>query len=38
MLVAVYACILFAVPERLTSVLLLAVRIYVVVTIGLISL
>ena len=35
-LVVVYACILFAVPGGVTSTLLLAVRIYVVVAIGLI--
>jgi small conductance mechanosensitive channel len=35
-LVMLYACILFAVPGRITSTLLLAVRIYVVVAIGLI--
>ena len=35
-LVVLYACILFAVPGRVTSTLLLAVRIYVVVAIGLI--
>ena len=35
-LVVLYACILFAVPAGITSTLLLAVRIYVVVAIGLI--
>jgi small conductance mechanosensitive channel len=35
-LVVVYACILFAVPAGVTATLLLAVRIYVVVAIGLI--
>jgi moderate conductance mechanosensitive channel len=35
-LVVLYACILFAVPGRITSTLLLGVRIYVVVAIGLI--